>query len=42
MNPVSLGVTPPDSKQTTTISMSAQVCSGFEVHPVVQGLTYNG
>lgn len=39
LSPVDLGVTPPNTKQTTTFPMSgqAQVCSEFEVHPVVSG-----
>lgn len=43
-SPVSLGVTPPDSKQTTTFQLSGQpdVCSGFEVHPVVPGVSSSG
>lgn len=34
---VDLGVTPPNTKQTTVFDLSgqAEVCSGFEVHPVV-------
>jgi hypothetical protein len=35
LSPVNLGVTPPNTKQTTTFSMAGQqVCSDFEVHPV--------
>lgn len=42
LNPVSLGVTPPDEKQTTTLQLSGLVCSGFEVHPVVKGVSAAG
>jgi Protein of unknown function (DUF4232) len=37
LSPAELGVTPPNTKQTTTFPMSgqAEVCSDFEVHPVV-------
>lgn len=44
LNPVSLGVTPPDTKQTTNFELSGQpeVCSSFEVHPVLAGVAYSG
>lgn len=44
-SPLSLGVTPPNTKQTTTFELSGQpdVCSGFEVHPVLaSGSADNG
>jgi hypothetical protein len=39
-NPVSLLVTPPNTTQTSTLSISpgTQVCSGLEVHPVLKGV----
>lgn len=44
LSPVNLGVTPPNSKQTTTFPLSGQpdVCSEFEVHPVVEGVSSSG
>jgi hypothetical protein len=40
-NPISLVVTPPNTKQSTTISLQekTEVCAGFEVHPVLGGVT---
>lgn len=38
---VSLGVTPPNTKQTTTISVDQpQVCSAFQIHPVLKGIVH--
>lgn len=39
-NPASLAVTPPNTKATSTIALAAksEVCSGFEVHPVLPGI----
>ncbi|MBR7828906.1 DUF4232 domain-containing protein [Actinospica sp. MGRD01-02] len=39
-NPVSLLVTPPNTTQTSTLSISTgtEVCSGFEIHPVLEGV----
>jgi hypothetical protein len=40
-DPISLAVTPPNTKQSTTIQLSAksEVCGDFEVHPVLAGVT---
>lgn len=39
---LSIGVTPPNTKQTTTIPVDQpQVCSEFQIHPVLKGIVHS-
>jgi len=37
-NAANLVVTPPNFTQSTTLAAAVQVCSGFDIHPVLKGL----
>jgi hypothetical protein len=40
-DPIALAVTPPNTKQTTTISVAKpQVCAEFQIHPVLKGIVH--